>query len=48
MAHEGILLDTVAFLDFLRGTVPGKVRRTIIETANRFLSVITPYPQLSC
>jgi len=43
MAHEGILLDTVTFLDFLSGNVPGTVRRTIVETENRFLSVITPW-----
>ena len=40
---EGILLDTITFVEFLQGTLPEAIRRTIEQSDRRFLSVITPW-----
>jgi len=40
---EGILLDTVTFVEFLQGTLPALIRQTIEQSNRRFLSVITPW-----
>lgn len=40
---DGVLLDTVAFIEFLQGTLPASVRQTIEQSNRRFLSVITPW-----
>ncbi|MBV8809499.1 MAG: type II toxin-antitoxin system VapC family toxin [Acidobacteriaceae bacterium] len=40
---KGILLDTVAFVEFLQGTLPARIRQTIERADRRFLSVITPW-----
>lgn len=40
---EGVLLDTVTFVEFLQGTLPTPIRQTIETSNRRFLSVITPW-----
>ena len=40
---EGVLLDTVTFVEYLQGTLPGSIRQTIEQTERRSLSVITPW-----
>ena len=40
---EGILLDTVTFVEFLQGTLPTSIRQIIEQPRRRFLSVITPW-----
>lgn len=40
---EGVLLDTVTFIEFLQGTLPASIRQTIEKSNRRFLSVITPW-----
>lgn len=40
---EGVLLDTVTFVEYLQGTLPSSVRQTVEQSDRRFLSVITPW-----
>lgn len=40
---KGILLDTVTFVEFLRGSLPASIRQTIEQSDRRYLSVITPW-----
>jgi PIN domain nuclease of toxin-antitoxin system len=40
---NGILLDTVTFVEYLQGTLPPSVRQTIDQAQRRCLSVITPW-----
>jgi hypothetical protein len=36
---DGILLDTVTFVEYLQGSLPPFVRQTIDQAQRRFLSV---------
>ena len=40
---EGVLLDTVTFVEYLQGTVPASIRQTIDQSERRCLSVVTPW-----
>lgn len=40
---EGILLDTITFVENLQGALPSSVRQTVDQSNRRFLSVITPW-----
>ena len=40
---EGILLDTVTFVEYLQGTLPSSIRETVDQADRRCLSVITPW-----
>lgn len=40
---KGILLDTVTFVDFLRGSLRASIRKSIEESDRRYLSVVTPW-----
>ena len=40
---EGILPDTVTFVEHLQGTLPVSVQQTIEQAPRRFLSVTTPW-----
>jgi PIN domain nuclease of toxin-antitoxin system len=40
---DGILLDTVTFVEYLQGSLPPFVRQTIDQAQRRCLSVVTPW-----
>jgi PIN domain nuclease of toxin-antitoxin system len=40
---KGILLDTVAFVEFLQGSLPPSIRQSVEQSDRRYLSVITPW-----
>ncbi len=40
---EGVLLDTVTFVEYLQGTVPASIRQVIHQSQRRHLSVVTPW-----
>ncbi len=40
---EGVLLDTVTFVEYLHRTDPTSVRQTINQATHRYLSVVTPW-----
>ncbi len=40
---EGLLLDTVTFVDYLQGSIPASIRGIIDQAERRCLSVITPW-----
>jgi PIN domain nuclease of toxin-antitoxin system len=40
---EGVLLDTVTFVEYLQGTAPVSIRQIIDQAERRYLSVVTPW-----
>jgi PIN domain nuclease of toxin-antitoxin system len=40
---EGVLLDTVTFVEYLQGSLPPAPRQTIDQAERRCISVVTPW-----
>ena len=40
---DGILLDTVTFIDYLQGSLPDSIRQMVEKADRRYLSVVTPW-----